>query len=329
MNQPVRISYVIIAVLLVLVTWLHLGTLLLTALFGYLALQLFSFRRSKILSLAIYLVVVAIIGVGLVYLSRLAYLILPKIAETSIPAMVGFAEKNGMELPFSDYASLKGIALDEAKEGIATIGRYAKVASFQFVLLLAGLVVAASIFLNPTWTVENDPLIAPGSFYASVTRELAIRFKNLYQSFAIVIGAQLVISSINTGLTAVFLVCNGFPYAVLLVMLTFVCGLLPIVGNLVSNILIVGVGFMVSPRAAIFALIFLVVIHKLEYFLNSKIIGKRINNPMWLTLIGLVVGERLMGVAGMIFAPVVLHYVKVEASAYRSSPENPSPPALL
>jgi predicted PurR-regulated permease PerM len=329
MNQPVRISYVIIAVLLVLVTWLHLGTLLLTALFGYLALQLFSFRRSKILSLAIYLVVVAIIGVGLVYLSRLAYLILPKIAETSIPAMVGFAEKNGMELPFSDYASLKGIALDEAKEGIATIGRYAKVASFQFVLLLAGLVVAASVFLNPTWTVENDPLIAPGSFYASVTRELAIRFKNLYQSFAIVIGAQLVISSINTGLTAVFLVCNGFPYAVLLVMLTFVCGLLPIVGNLVSNILIVGVGFMVSPRAAIFALIFLVVIHKLEYFLNSKIIGKRINNPMWLTLIGLVVGERLMGVAGMIFAPVVLHYVKVEASAYRSSPENPSPPALL
>jgi predicted PurR-regulated permease PerM len=329
MNQPVRISYVLIAILLVLITWLHLGTLLLTALFGYLALQLFSFRRRKILSLAIYLVVVAIIGVGLVYLSRLAYLILPKIAETSIPAMVGFAEKNGMQLPFSDYASLKGIALDEAKEGIATIGRYAKVASFQFVLLLAGLVVAASVFLNPTWTVENDPLVAPGSFYASVTRELAIRFKNLYQSFAIVIGAQLVISAINTGLTTVFIVCNGFPYAVLLITLTFVCGLLPIVGNLVSNMLIVGVGFTVSPRAAIFALIFLVVIHKLEYFLNSKIIGRRINNPMWLTLIGLVVGERLMGVAGMILAPVVLHYIKVEASVYRSSPEASSSTALL
>ena len=58
---------------------------------------------------------------------------------------------------------------------------------------------------------------------------------------------------------------------------------------------------------------FLVVIHKLEYFLNSKIIGERIKTPMWLTLLGLVVGERLMGIPGMILAPVVLDYIKDEA----------------
>jgi predicted PurR-regulated permease PerM len=51
----------------------------------------------------------------------------------------------------------------------------------------------------------------------------------------------------------------------------------------------------------------------LEYFLNSKIIGDRIRNPMWLTLLGLVVGEKLMGIPGMILAPVVLYYIKVEA----------------
>jgi predicted PurR-regulated permease PerM len=54
------------------------------------------------------------------------------------------------------------------------------------------------------------------------------------------------------------------------------------------------------------------VIHKLEYFLNSKIIGKRIHSPMWLTLVGLVVGERLMGISGMILAPVVLDYIRHE-----------------
>jgi predicted PurR-regulated permease PerM len=65
---------------------------------------------------------------------------------------------------------------------------------------------------------------------------------------------------------------------------------------------------------AFIALIFLIAIHKLEYVLNSKIIGDRIRNPMWLTLIGLVLGEKLMGIPGMILAPVVLHYIKVEAS---------------
>jgi predicted PurR-regulated permease PerM len=64
---------------------------------------------------------------------------------------------------------------------------------------------------------------------------------------------------------------------------------------------------------ALIALIFLVVLHKLEYFLNSKIIGDRIRNPMWLTLLGLIVGEKLMGIPGMILAPVVLYYIKVEA----------------
>jgi len=38
---------------------------------------------------------------------------------------------------------------------------------------------------------------------------------------------------------------------------------------------------------------------------------------MWLTLVGIVLGEKLMGIPGMILAPVVLHYIKVEASKRR------------
>jgi predicted PurR-regulated permease PerM len=314
MNQPVRASYVIMAVLLVLVGWLHLGTLVLTTLFGYLALQWFSFGRHKFLGVMIYIVAVATIGTGLVYFSRQVYVALPEIANTTIPAVVGFAEEKGIELPFTDYESLKTVALSEAKEGIAGVGRYARAASFQFVLLVTGLVVAASMFLSSSWGAENDPQSRQDSLYATVVRELAARFKTFFQSFARVIGAQIVISTINTGLTAVFLILNGYPFAAVLVVLTFLCGLLPIIGNLISNTLIVGVGFTVSPRTALVALVFLVVIHKLEYFLNSKIIGNRIRNPMWLTLIGLVLGEKLMGIPGMILAPVVLHYIKVEAS---------------
>ena len=69
-----------------------------------------------------------------------------------------------------------------------------------------------------------------------------------------------------------------------------------------------------SPQTGMVALVFLIAIHKLEYFLNSKIIGGRINSPMWLTLIGLLVGERLMGISGMILAPALLYYIKFEVS---------------
>jgi predicted PurR-regulated permease PerM len=332
MSQSTRISYVIMAVLLALIGWFHLGTLVLTSLFGYFALRLFSFGRSKVLGVALYIIAVAAIGTGLVFFSRQAYVTLPKIADTTIPAVVGFAEKKGVELPFSDYDSLKNVALIEAKEGIAGVGRYVRAATFQFVLLIAGLVVAGSLFISATWGAENDPHTARDSLYATVVRELVLRFNTFFQSFARVIGAQLLISTINTGLTAVFLVWNGFPFSAVLIMLTFLCGLLPIVGNLISNTLIVGVAFTIpdsGPRMALFALTFLVIIHKLEYFLNSKIIGDRIRNPMWLTLIGLVLGEKLMGIPGMILAPVVLHYIKVEASRNKAAAPDSPPPASL
>ncbi|MGA2855169.1 MAG: AI-2E family transporter [Verrucomicrobiota bacterium] len=323
MNQSTRISYVIMAALLVLSACLHLGTLLLTALFGYFALRAFSFGRSKFLGLTIYLIAVATIGTGVIYFSRQVYVALPQIADTSIPAVVGFAEKNGVELPFTDYESLKTVAVQDAKEGIASVGRYVRAATFQFVLLVAGLVVAASLFLNVTWGTEADARMPRDSLYATVVSELVTRFKTFFQSFARVIGAQIIISIINTGLTAVFLVAAGYHFTAVLVALTFLCGLLPIVGNLISNTLIVGVGFTVSPKTALMALIFLVVIHKLEYFLNSKIIGDRIKTPIWLMLIRLVLGEKLMGIPGMILAPVVLHYIKVEASQNKAATGQP------
>jgi len=329
MSKPARISYVIVAMLVALVGFLHLGTLALTTLFGYFALRQFSFGRSKALGVAIYIIAVTAIGYGLFYFSRQAYKTLPEIADTTIPAVVNFAEKQGIELPFTDYASLKTVALSEVKEKISHVGHYVRAAAFQIAMLIMGLVVAVSLFVSARWEADDDPDVVKDSLYSTVVRELGVRFQTFYSSFAKVIGAQIVISSINTILTALFLVWNGYHYIMVIIGLTFLCGLLPIIGNIISNTLIVGVGFTVSPRVALFALIFLVVIHKLEYFLNSKIIGDRIRNPMWLTLVALVLGEKLMGIPGMILAPVVLHYIKMETSRNKlSDVVRPEPEAM-
>ena len=135
-------------------------------------------------------------------------------------------------------------------------------------------------------------------------------------------GAQIVISTINTAFTAIFVLIVQLPHTTLVIGLTFLCGLLPVIGNLISNTIIVGIAFTVSPGRALVALMFLITIHKLEYFLNGKIIGERIHNPMWLTLLALIVGEKLMGIPGMILAPVVLNYIKIEASRFSPNRED-------
>lgn len=316
MTKSARISYAVMAVLLVLIAWLHLGPLVLTSLFGYFALGKLRMGRSKNFGVALYIIMVITATYLLIHFSRQAYVAVPKIADTTIPAVVEYTERHGVELPFTDYASLKVEALATVKESWTNVGHYLRSAAYGLAQLLVGLVVATSLFLSGKWADERDPNTAHDSLYATVARELAVRFVTFYASFSRVIGAQILISTINTVLTAMFLIWTGYPYKLVLIGVTFLCGLLPIVGNLISNTLIIGVAFTMptGPQMALIALIFLVVIHKLEYFLNSKIIGDRIKNPMWLMLIGLVLGEKLMGIPGMILAPVVLHYIKVEAS---------------
>jgi predicted PurR-regulated permease PerM len=108
--------------------------------------------------------------------------------------------------------------------------------------------------------------------------------------------------------------CMGLPHLVVAVGVTFLCGLIPVVGNLMSNTLVVAIGFMVTPAKGLWALAFLVLIHQLEYLLNGKIIGTKIHTSVWMTLMALLLGERLMGITGMVLAPVLLHYIRIEAS---------------
>lgn len=314
MTKQVRISYAFMFILLILVGWLSMATLLLTTLFSYLSLRVLSLGRSKTLGVTLFLLLATTAAIGLIFFAKQAYVTFPIIADNTIPAIVDYANKNGIELPFTDYPSLKAVLIQEGREQFARIGGIARAVTFQVVYLIMGIVVAISLFLNSKLDFDSQPHADRNNLWAQTATEIRKRFRVFFESFARVMGAQLLISTINTLCTSIFLYAAGVPHAALLTITTFLCGLLPIVGNLISNTLITGVAFTVKPEMAAIALGFLITIHKFEYFLNSKIIGDRIKNPMWLTLLALVLGERLMGIPGMILAPVILHYIKVETS---------------
>lgn len=318
-----QVSFVILALSLALVTWLHLATPLLTILFAYFALtQLHAVTRvvrlGKWSALVLFLVLLAGVVYAFEYFLNEALARLPEIADRAIPSFTTWAREMHVELPFSDHESLKALALDTVKHNVKSFGRFftlARGATRQVVFVVVGCVVAASLFFSPRFELDRPLASAPANPYSLCCDRLARRFSTFYGSFAMVMGAQLLISAVNTLLTAVFVLVVGLPHPVVVIGGTFLCGLLPLIGNLISNTIIVGIGFTVSPRLALVALIFLIVVHKLEYFLNSRIVGTRIRMPVWLTLLGLLVGEELMGIPGMILAPVLLHYVKVEASS--------------
>jgi predicted PurR-regulated permease PerM len=273
---------------------------------------------------AVFLLLIGAMTYALVYFANHSLKAVPEIADRSIPSVIAWAKERGVELSFTDYDSLKDLALDTVKgeaKYLSSFAKFARTASTNALFLVAGVVVAISLFLNASFELGKSAGSLQTNLYSNACAEIALRFGALYRSFGTVMGAQIIISAINTVLTSIFVLALGFPYAIVIIGATFICGIVPVVGNIISNTVVVMVAFTITPRMALFALVFLITIHKLEYLLNSKIVGWRIRNPLWLTLLGLIVGEKLMGVPGMILAPVVLHYIKVEASRFRCPTE--------
>jgi predicted PurR-regulated permease PerM len=154
-----------------------------------------------------------------------------------------------------------------------------------------------------------------------LTEEIARHAARLASSFQRVVFAQFWISLFNTLLTWIYLdvVLRLFgvdlPLVKSLVALTFVAGLLPIAGNLISNAAIVVVCLSQGVPVAVASLVFLIGIHKLEYFLNARIIGSHINARAWELLIAMLVMEAAFGIKGLIAAPIFYAYFKEELRA--------------
>jgi predicted PurR-regulated permease PerM len=142
--------------------------------------------------------------------------------------------------------------------------------------------------------------------------------ERLASAFRRVVFAQFWISSINTFFTWLYLGVAlpafgvDLPLVKSLVTITFVVGLLPIVGNLISNTAIIIVSLSQGLPVAIASLVYLIVIHKLEYFLNARIIGLHINARAWELLVAMLVMEAAFGIPGLVAAPIFYAYFKEE-----------------
>src|SRR5258708_37134205 len=136
-----------------LIVVVQLATPLLGALFTYLALSRLALpkRGGKPLAVIVFLLFLFGAVYGLGYFIHQTVHALPEIADKAIPSVIDTAQRNGVELPFTDYDSLKDLAFDTVKSEVRYLGSFAKFArgaTADLLFLLVGTLVAMSLFLN-------------------------------------------------------------------------------------------------------------------------------------------------------------------------------------
>lgn len=317
-------SWVIAALLIFLVLKLHLLSALIPGLLVYELVHLlapklsrrFCGERGRLVALVLLTTVVILALVALAVLLVAAFetsggnfqLLIAKVADIVERARASLPDWAVASLP-ATADGLKDAMLHWLREHAAEL----QLAGTAFLRGLAhallGLVIGAILALH-----EALPHRPPGPLAA----ELAKRARRLADAFRRIVFAQVRISAINTVLTALYLgvllpaLGIHLPLLKTLIATTFLVGLLPVVGNLISNTAIVIVGLSHSPEVAVGSLLYLIVIHKLEYFLNARIIGSRIEARAWELLLAMLLMEAAFGIAGLIAAPFCYAWLKDE-----------------
>jgi predicted PurR-regulated permease PerM len=325
-------SYLLAAVALLLVIDIHLLSALLAGLLVYELVQTMTPLLGQLLGQRISgararVVVVAVLGAFVVGL--LILLILGAISffrsEIGSPEilwqqqLMPLVEKARQQLPSmlvdhlpDSVDDLRVGTIDLARRHSVTLQLAGKGAVRLFAHIIIGLVLGAVIALSRARPAhEVGPLAAA----------LGLRCQRLAAAFHNIVFAQIKISLINTLFTATFLLgvlpLLGIhvPLSKTLVVVTFIAGLLPVVGNLLSNTAVTVAALSVSLGVGIAALGFLILIHKLEYILNARIVGNQIHARAWELLIAMLLMEAAFGLPGLIAAPIYYAYLKSELEA--------------
>ena len=204
---------------------------------------------------------------------------------------------------------IKTAIVEWLREHAAQVQTLGKEAGLAMAHVLIGLIVGAMLALREVFDHEaRRPLAAA----------LTERASRLAEAFRRIVFAQVRISAINTVFTAIYLAVVlpllgiHLPLTKTMIVLTFIAGLLPVIGNLISNTVIVVVSLAHSPQIAMGSLAFLVVVHKFEYFLNARIVGARISAQSWELLLAMLIMEAAFGLSGLVAAPIYYAWLKQE-----------------
>ncbi|MET0289353.1 MAG: AI-2E family transporter [Pseudoxanthomonas sp.] len=274
--------------------------------------------RALVVALLSLLVVGILVALSLGALSLMQQDLGVSIASWQEQSMLLIA-KAREQLPQSWVASLPGtvdelrsIVVEQLHKHAAALQLAGRETLRVLLQVLIGLALGSIISLTQAGrSNEAGPLSAA----------LLTRTKRLASSFHDIVFAQFRISLLNTICTALLLLIIfplagvDLPFTKSLIVLTFLAGLLPVIGNLISNTAITVSALSISPVVGVAALVYLIVIHKVEYFLNARIVGSKIRARAWELLIAMLVMEAAFGLAGVIAAPIYYAYLKYELRA--------------
>lgn len=147
----------------------------------------------------------------------------------------------------------------------------------------------------------------------------------IFNSFRSIMVTQVLISLMNTITISIFAMIitrlysgEFLPYWYIIIPLVTIFSLIPVIGNLMVNVLIGVAALQVSMHYIIITIGYFFIVHKMELFVIGKVLHKRMKVAFVLILFSMIIGELIFSsMVGVILGMVMLFVLLSTLKSYK------------
>jgi predicted PurR-regulated permease PerM len=249
--------------------------------------------------------------------------------HASLPERIAAARETPLFARLHDQLGDTEKIIDAAKHYASSALLYASEAGHILVYTTIGCILAVVFLLEHEHLQEFKAKMNPASLFGTVVRWTG----HVCDAVVVTVQLQLIVAACNTLLTLPVLLLLGIPHIPSLMVLIFVSGLVPVIGNIVAGVVLsllayqakgwLGVGLLVALTA---------ILHKIEsYYLNPHLTAKHVKLPGFVLIVSLIAWEHLLGFVGLFVSfPLLFVAARIRAE-FREEEEAAAamPPALV
>ncbi len=202
--------------------------------------------------------------------------------------------------------------------------RYATGAAHVAIYLIVG------VLLSVMYLLEREQLDA---WFEKLERQsifgtLARWGGYVGDAIAILVKIQAVTAVVNAIITLPVLLALGLPRVSLLSLIILVSGLLPVVGNFISGLVLCGVAYETRGLWAVAVFVFVTfVLHKIEsYYLTPRLASAHVNLPGLVLVASLLMFEQIFGFWGLFLSFPSLYVAQRIWHEWQAELAAPPPP---
>lgn len=256
---------------------------------------------KKIVGFVLSVTAISLIGWG-VYVAFSAMISdFNSLINSSHGQIISTANQLGLEV--TTLQEIQVLAIDFIKENTG----FLVVTGSLLIKVFLGVILGIIIHFSPLKQSDQN-------VWGSVLNTILSQSQIFFESFKNIMAIQVLISLMNTAIIAfmstvfTWLIFGEFlPYWYVLILLTAVLSLVPVVGNMLINIILVLSTIQMSPFYVLVGLGLFAIIHKLELLVIGKQMDSKVGIPFIVILFSMVIGKLLFNsMSGMILGMVTV-----------------------